>query len=187
LSGQGGGIKELFEQREREFMLAKTRVKMRSSVENVDAGDYGIESLSEGESVELPRWMAEELVALNLAETSDEPFESEIFRALSREKMMGPLQLSVLPENFYLRMRRRIAYLGNAAIEGRVKKEDYEKLKGVCYDLVGMRLSKLLSLSSSSAKASDMGERLTPEEKAFFSLAQSSSLEWKAALLGEGA
>jgi hypothetical protein len=31
-----------------------------------------------------------------------------------------------------------------------------------------------------------MGERLTPEEKVFFSLAQSSSLEWKAALLGEG-
>jgi len=186
LSGGGDAIRELIEQREREFMLAKTRVKMRSSVENIDAGDYRIESLAEGQSVELPRWVAEELAALNLAETSDEPFESEIFRALSREKMMGPLQLSVIPEDFFLRMRRRVAHLGNAVKEGRVRREEYEKLKGVCYDLIGMRLSKLLSLSSSSAKASDMGERLTPEERAFFTMAQSSSQEWKTALLGDG-
>jgi hypothetical protein len=186
LSGEGGAIKELFEQREREFMLAKTKVKMRSSLENIDAGDYRIENLAEGQSVELPRWMAEELAALNLAETSDEPFESEIFRVLSKEKMMGPLQLSAIPEDFYLRMRRRVAYLGNAVKEGRVRREEYEKLKGICYDLIGMRLSKLLSLSSSLAKVSDMGERLTPEERAFFTIAQSSSLEWKKALLGDG-
>jgi hypothetical protein len=186
LSREGQRIKELFERRENEFMLAKSRVKMRSSVENIDAGDYRIETLSEGQSVELPRWMAEELVRLNLAESSDEPFEMEIFRAISREKMMGPLQLSALPQDFYLRMRRRVAYLGAAAREGRVKKEEYEKLRAVCYDLVGMRLSKLLSLSSTSAKATDMGERLTPEEREFYTLSQASSLEWKAALLGEG-
>lgn len=177
-------IKELFEQREREFLLAKTRVRMRSSVENIEAGDYGIESLSEGQSAELPRWVAEELVGLNLAEASDEPFETEVFRALSKEKMMGPLQLSILPENFYIRMRRRVGYLETAADEGRVRREEYEKLRAVCYDLVGMRLSKLLSLSSSTAKASDLGDRLAPEERAFFGQAQLSSAGWKAALLG---
>jgi len=177
-------LRELFEQREREFMLAKTKVKMRASVENIDAGDYGIESLSEGQTAELPRWVAEELVGLNLAEASDEPFETEVYRALSKEKMMGPLQLSTLPENFYIRMRRRVGYLEGAADEGRVKREEFEKLRAVCYDLVGMRLSKLLSLSSSSAKASDLGDRLTPEERAFFGQAQSFSVSWKTALLG---
>jgi len=185
LSVGGGAIKELLEKREREFMLGKARVKMRASVENIDAGDYGIEGLSEGQSVELPRWVAEELVGLSLAEAPEEPFETEIFRALSKEKMMGPLQLSVLPDNFYIRMRRRVGYLGEATRQGRVRREEYEKLRAVCYDLVGMRLSKLLSLSSSSAKASDMGDKLTPEEKAFFGQAQSASNEWKAALLGE--
>jgi hypothetical protein len=186
LSREGQGIKELFERREKEFLLAKSRVKMRSSVENIDAGDYRIEALSEGQSVEVPRWVAEELVQLNLAESSDEPFEMEMFRAISREKMMGPLQLSALPQDFYLRMRRRVTYLGAAAREGRVKKEEYEKLRAVCYDLIGMRLSKLLSLSSSSTKVADMGEKLTPEEREFFTLSQASSLEWKAALLGDG-
>jgi len=177
-------IRELFEQREREFMLGKARVKMRASLENIEAGEYGIESLSEGQSVELPRWVAEELVGLNLAEASDEPFEVEVFRALSKEKMMGPLQLSTLPENFYILMRRRMGYLEDAADEGRVRREEFEKFRAVCYDLVGMRLSKLLSLSSSSANASDFGDKLAPEERAFFGGAQSMSAGWKAALLG---
>ncbi len=186
MSGERETMRDLFEQREREFMLAKTRVKMRSSMENTDAGDYRIETLSEGQSTELPRWMAEELVSLNLAEVPEEPFETEIFRALSKEKMMGPLQLSVLPEDFYLRMRRRVDRIGKSAREGKVRKEEYDKLRAVCYDLVGMRLSKLLALSSSLTKASDMGERLTPEEKAFFLQAQSVSNEWKTALMGDG-
>jgi len=177
-------IRELFEQREREFMLGKTMVKMRASVENIYAGEYGIESLSEGQSVELPRWVAEELVGLNLAEASNEPFEVEVYRALSKEKMMGPLQLSTLPENFYVRMRRRMRHLEDAVDEGRVRREEFEKLRAVCYDLVGMRLSKLLSLSSSSSKASDLGDKLAPEERAFFAEAQSMSAGWKAALLG---
>jgi hypothetical protein len=186
LSPEGRGIKELFEQREREFMLGKSNVRMRSSLENIDAGEYSISNLSEGQSVELPRWVAEELVRLNIAETSEEPFEAEIFKAVSREKMMGPLQLSPLPQDFYIRMRRRIAYLGTETDKGRVRREEYEKLRSICYDLVGMRLSKLLSLSSSSANVVDMGEKLTPEEREFFKVSQASSSEWKAALLGEG-
>jgi len=184
LSAGRDSIRELFEQREREYMLAKARVKMRASVENIEAGDYGIESLTEGQSVELPRWVAEELAGLNLAEAPEEPFETEVFRALSKEKMMGPLQLSTLPENFYIRMRRRVGYLEDAADEGKVRREEFEKLRAVCYDLVGMRLSKLLSLSSSSAKASDLGDRLAPEERAFFGQAQALSAGWKGALLG---
>ncbi len=180
------GIREVFERREREYVMGKSQVRMRSSIENIDAGDYMVDGLKEGQTVELPRWVAEELVQLELAESSEEPFETEIYRALSREKMMGPLQLSSLPEDFYLRMRRRTKHIEMAAKEGRVRKEEFEKLRAVCYDLIGMRLSKLLSLSSSSTKAADLGDRLTPEEKAFFSSSQSSSLEWKAALLGDG-
>jgi hypothetical protein len=186
LSDEVQDVTQLLQWREREYSLARVRIKMRSSVENIDAGDYRIESLGEGQSTEVPRWMAEELIALGLAETSEEPFEMEIFRTLSKEKMMGPLQLSVLPEDFYLRMRRRLAYLVGASKEGKARREEIEKLRAVCYDLVGIRLSKLLSLSSTSARASDMGDKLTPEEKGFFSRAQASAQEWKAALLGVG-
>jgi len=186
LSEESSHLRHVLERRRRDYMLGTTTVTMRSSIENIDAGDYSIESLAEGQTVELPRWVAEELVLLNLADFKEEPFESEIFKALSREKMMGPLQLSVLPEDFYLRMQRRVEYLKEAADQRKIRKEDFEKLKSVCYDLVGMRLSKLLSLSSSSTKASDLGEKLTPEEQMFFTTSQATSMEWKSALLGDG-
>ncbi len=179
-------VKELLDEREREYLLGTARARMRSSLENLDVGDFHIDKLSEGESVELPRWVADELIGQGMAESVETPFENEVFSALSREKMMGPLQLSALPGNFYVRMRRRLGALATAAAEGKARKEDLERLRGVCYDLVGIRLSKLLSLSSSSAPATTLTDKLTPEEGAFFAISQSLSKEWKAGLLGGG-
>ena len=55
-----------------------------------------------GETAELPRWVAEELAELSIAEIQEEAFEGEIFKALTREKMLGSPQLSPLQANFYL-------------------------------------------------------------------------------------
>lgn len=177
-------LRQMLERREREYLLGTARARMRSSVENLDVGDFHIEKLSEGDSVELPRWVADELIGQGMAESADAPFENEIFGALSKEKMMGPLQLSGLPADFYVRMRRRLFALGNGVAEGKSRREDFDRLRAVCYDLVGIRLSKLLSLSSSSTPASTLAEKLTPEESAFFVVSQSLSKEWKAGLLG---
>jgi hypothetical protein len=184
LSGEQVALKEMLERREREYMLGTARAKIRSPIERLDVGDFHIEKLGAGDSVELPRWVADELVAQGMAEVSEAPFENEVFTALSREKMMGPLQLSALPQDFYVRMRRRIGALAAEVAEGKVRREDMERLRGVCYDLVGIRLSKLLSLSSSSTSASALSDKLTPEEGAFFAISQSLSKEWKAGLLG---
>jgi len=184
LSEEQFTLRQMLERREREYLLGNTRAKMRSSVENLDVGDFHIEKLDQGESVELPRWVADELVGQGMAETAEAPFENEIFNALSKEKMMGPLQLSTLPPDFYVKMRRRLNSLGSGVADGKTKREDLERLRAVCYDIVGIRLSKLLALSSSSTPASTLGEKLTPEESAFFALSQSLSKEWKMGLLG---
>lgn len=178
-------IRQLFEQRERDFLMGKSRVTMRASVENLEAGDVKLGTLREGESVDLPRWVAEELVQRNVAVTTEEPFETEIFKALSREKMMGPFQLSALGQDFYIKMRRRLGYLAAAAKEGKVRREDTDRLRASCYDLIGIRLGKLLSLSSSATNVANIADKLTPEEKAFFTTSQSMSKEWRRALLGE--
>ena len=167
-------------------MLGTTRTRVRSSLENLDIGDFHIEKLSEGDTVDLPRWVADELVSQGMAESADTPFENEVYGALAKEKLMGPLQLTGLSADFYVKMRRRLTVLSRSAAEGKSKKEDLERLRGVCYDLVGIRLSKLLSLSSSSTPASTLVEKLTPEESEFFALSQSLSKEWRAGLLGWG-
>lgn len=186
MSEQPQAIRELFERRERDYLVAKSRVKVVSSVENLDAGDVKLGTLKEGETVEIPRWVAEELAQMNVVELPEEPFETEIYRAVSKEKMMGPLQLSVLPLDFYLRMRRRLDHLGAAAKEGRVKKEDVERLKKSCYDLIGLRLSKVLSLSSTGNSLATLGEQLSPEERIFFTISKDLANEWRSALLGDG-
>jgi hypothetical protein len=184
LDTAGKAITELFERREREFLLSPVRVIVRSSVEQLEVGDMTIDRMKEGETVELPRWVAEELAELSLAEVQEEAFEVEIFKALTREKMLGAQQLSALQPNFYLKMRRRLAAVKSGAETGKYRREDYDKLKTTSYDLIGRRLSKLLSVSS-SASLQTIGDKITPEEKEFFASSRSQSEEWKRSLLGE--
>ena len=180
----GKVITDLFAQREREFLLSPVRVTVKSTLDAIEVGDIEIPKMKAGEAAELPRWVAEELVELNVAEIQEEPFEGEIFKALTREKMLGAPQLSPLQTNFFLRMRRRLATIKEGSETGRYRREDYEKLKGSCYDLIGRRLSKLLSMTS-SASIQTVADKITPEERVFFTTAKSFSDEWKRALLGE--
>jgi len=166
-----------------DFLLSKATVTMKSPLENIEAGDFKIENAKEGDTLDIPRWAAEELAQLNIADLAEEPFEMEMYKALSREKMMGPFQLSKLPADFYVRMRRRLVYLRVGAEAGRVRKEDIERVRTSCYDLVGMRLGKLISLASTSTGMGDFAENITPEEKAFFGVSKSISKEWKEAIL----
>ncbi len=98
--------------------------------------------------------------------------------------MLSAPQLSPLQANFYLRMRRRLAAIREGSEKGRYRREDYERLRQTCYDLIGRRLSKLLSMSS-SASLQSVGDKITPEERVFFTASRSASDEWKSALLGE--
>ncbi len=180
----GSAIAKIFEQREREFLLAPVRVTMKTATEGMEVGDLVLGKAKEGERLEMPRWVAEELVELELADLQEESFEVEIFKALTREKILASLQLSPLEPNFYIRMRRRLAAVRAGTERGRHRREDYEKLRNTSYDLVGRRLSKLLSMSS-SANVQTIADRITPEEKAFFSMCSSISTGWKRALLGE--
>lgn len=179
-----GTISKIFEQREREYMMAPVRVTMRASMDDIEVGDVLLRKSREGETLELPRWMAEELVESKLADTQDESFEVEIFKALAREKMLASPQLSPLAPDFYQRMRRRIATIRAGAEKGKYRREDYLKLRENSYNLVGRRLSKLLSLSSSSS-IETIADKITPEEKVFFSTCSAVSAEWKRALLGD--
>jgi len=177
-------VAKIFEQREREFLLAPVRVTMKSATEQIEVGDLILNKAKEGERLEVPRWVAEELAELELAELQEEVFDVEIFKALTREKILPSPQLSSLDPNFYIRMRRRLTAVRLGVERGRYRREDYEKLKTASYDLIGRRLSKLLSISS-SANVQTIADRITPEEKAFFSMSSSISAAWKKALLGE--
>lgn len=181
----GETIKELFDQRERDFLLSPVRVTMNAQLEKIEVGDFKMNSVSQGEMLELPRWVAEELAELRLCDVEEEPCEVEILKFLTREKILGSPQLSSLQPDFYLRMRRRLKIIREGVEAGKYGKEEYERLKASCYDLIGRRLSKLLSLSSSASSLEAISDRLTQEERSFLTSTQFLSKEWKRALLGE--
>ena len=180
----GADVSRLFEQREREFLLAPVRVTMKASTDDIEVGDVLLKKAKEGERLEMPRWVAEELAELGLVELQEEPFEVEILKALTREKILASLQLSPLEPNFYVRMRRRLTAIRVGVERGKYRREDYEKLRMSSYDLIGRRLSKLLSMSS-SANVQTIADKITPEEKVFFRMSASISAAWKKALLGD--
>lgn len=101
-------------------------------------GDFRIEKLSEGESTELPRWVAEGVVQLNLAEMGEEPFERRVLQGNEQGEDEGPFQISNLSPDFYLRMGRRLAYLQSAASAGKVRKAEYQRLRASSYDMIGI-------------------------------------------------
>lgn len=184
MGGPGKDIADVFERREREFLLAPIRVVVKSSMEELEVGDMTIPKMKTGETMEMARWVAEEMAEMGIVEIQEEAFEIEIFKALTREKMLGASQVSALPSNFYLMMRRRLSAVKTGADSGKYRREDYEKLRANCYDLIGRRLSKLLSVSS-SASLQTMADKLTPEEREFFSVSREHAEQWKHSLLGE--
>lgn len=184
MSDPGTDVARMFEQREREFLTTPVRVTMKASTEQIEVGELVLAKAKEGERLEVPRWVAEELVDSGVAEIQEEPFDVEIFKALTREKMLASPQLSQLESNFYVRLRRRLAVVRAGVEKGKYRREDYEKLRMASYDLIGRRLSKLLSISS-SASVKTITDRITPEERAFFTVSSSISAAWKTALLGE--
>ena len=62
----GADVAKIFEQREREFLLAPVRVTMKTSTDEIEVGDLLLKKSNEGERLELPRWVAEELVEIGL-------------------------------------------------------------------------------------------------------------------------
>ncbi len=177
----------LLARRERDFGLATVNVVMNSALENLDLGDYRLDGLKIGDRVEVPRWIARELSRLGLATPTEEQVDGELLKSLSREKMMGPLQLSKLQSDFYPRVRARLEDMKEDVKAGKMKGPDYDRFRAACYDLIGIRLSKLLAVSNSSTPLASFGDKVTPEEAEFFAQAKAMSSSWREAILGGGA
>jgi len=172
--------------RELEYILSPVKITMKRGLPNIETLSFKLEETKEGDLIEVPRWVSEVLVDMGFAEVQGEPFEVEVFKVLSRERIQGSLQLSTLKGDFYLKMKR---YLGNLKLKSERNgafKPDFERFSVSAYDLITLRLSKLLYLASSSSTPQDLFEKITPEERELFNEAHRMVDGWRRAVL-EGA
>ena len=77
--------------RDREFayLLSGTRLRVKQKFSRIDIGSIHLDPMNEGDSIDLPRWVAEVLVDMNICENQEESFSSEVFKAVTREKIAG--------------------------------------------------------------------------------------------------
>ncbi len=91
-----GSVLESLGDREFAYLLSSTRLRANQTIPKLDVGSIHLDSVNQGDVIELPRWVAEVLTKLGLCETQEESFASEVFKAVNREKMAGENQLASL-------------------------------------------------------------------------------------------
>ena len=168
--------------RDREFayMLSGTRLRAKQRIPKTVIGSVNIDQLEQGDLVELPRWIAEVLINLDLCESQEESFSSEVFKAVNREKISGQDQLASLRPDFYLRIRRHLAYSSDVKNLRPSAIPELDRTKTMIYDLIALRLRKILSAASSISPSIDIKEKLTPEEYQIFDTVYSLLQSWRA-------
>ncbi|MHB1868463.1 MAG: hypothetical protein ACYCPP_05900 [Nitrososphaerales archaeon] len=167
--------------RDREFayLLSSTRLKVKQKTAKIDIGSIHLDPMNEGDAVDLPRWIAEVLISLDICESQEESFASEVFKAVTREKIAGSDQISVLRPDFYLKIRRHLAFANDS---NKVKVStipEIEKTRTLIYDLMALRLRKILSIAASLSPPTDLRGKLTPEEYQIFDSVYSLLQSWR--------
>jgi DNA replication factor GINS len=178
-----GSILESIKDREFAYLLSGTRLKIIQNVAKQDIGSIHLENMSQGDVVELPRWIGEILTNMGLAESQEESFASEVFKAVNREKMAGDNQIAGLRSDFYLKVRRHLAFSNQASNLKPSSAGENERTKTLIYDLVALRLRKIVLIASALSPPNEIKEKLTPEEYQIFDSIYGLLQSWRRAVM----
>ncbi len=183
MSSRTNSVLDSIKDREFAYLLSGTRLKILQNTAKLDVGSIHLENMNQGDVVEVPRWIAEILVGMGVAESQEESFASEVFKAVNREKMAGDNQIATLRPDFYLKIRRHLA---SSSSTGSMKPTDLaelERTRTLIYDLVALRLRKILSVSFALSPPTDIKEKLTPEEYQIFDKVYELLQSWRRAIM----
>jgi GINS complex protein len=175
--------------REFAYVLSGTRLKVVQTIPKLDIGSIHVDPANPGDFLELPRWMAEVLMELGLCESAEESFASEVFKAVNREKMAGDSQIARLSPEFYLKVRRflvsssPIPKSNERPPTGAFVTFDLDRTKTLLYDLMTMRIRKILLIAMAQSPPTDIKEKLTPEENQIFNAVYELLMSWRATVM----
>jgi hypothetical protein len=176
-------VLESIRDREFAYLLNGTRLKILQNISKQNIGSIHLETMNQGDAVELPRWIGEILTSQGLAESQEESFASEVFKAVNREKMAGETQIASLRSDFYLKVRRHLAFSKEMSNLKPSITGELERTKSLIYDLVALRLRKILLISSALSPPNDIREKLTPEEYQIFDTVYGMLQSWRRAVM----
>jgi len=139
-----------------------------------------------GQEVEVPYWVARELVQLEYARFREEDVLN--YNSLSkihwRETIPASRQLPALQPNFYCLLRRHVSDLKELSKRDQVKLRELERTENLVRDIVNCRIRKIVSLAASPTPSEELIQGLTYEERALYGILNKTILDWKTKLLG---
>jgi DNA replication factor GINS len=155
-----------------EYMMQDIRVTYKRDLK-VSVGSIIIDA-REGDISSLPRWLAKLLVEESAIEIQDNDTSAYISRALNRERISKPHDLSGLDPDFYIRV--------HDYLEG-LNEREKESITVSLLSFVTSRLEKIVKLAAASALSPELEAKLSVEEKELYLLIHSYSSEFKQKVL----
>jgi DNA replication factor GINS len=155
-----------------EYMMQDIRITYKRDLK-VSVGSITIDA-REGDISSLPRWLAKLLVEESAIEIQDNDSSAYISRALNRERISKPHDLSGLDPDFYIRV--------HDYLEG-LNEREKESITVSLLSFVASRLEKIVKLAAASALSPELEAKLSVEEKELYLLIHSYSSEFKQKVL----
>jgi DNA replication factor GINS len=128
----------------------------------------------EGDISSVPRWLAKVLVEEGIVEIQDNNTSAYVSRALNRERISKPHDLSGLEPDFYIRVHD---YLGG------LKEREKESITVSLLSFVASRLEKIAKLAAASPLSPELEAKLSVEEKELYLMINEYSSEFKQMVL----
>ena len=154
------------------FMAEEVRVSFKRDVHLV-VGSVIVDS-KEGDMSSLPRWVAKILAEHGAVEIQAGDLAGYVSRAMNRERIARPHDLSGIDVDFYVRV--------NDYLEG-LKERERETLTVSLNTFVASRLEKIVKLAAASPLSTELEARLAAEERELYLLISSASMKFKKGVL----
>ena len=155
------------------YLLEEVRITFKNNI-NISMEDFEIDAKA-GEISSIPRWIANILQDNNHIEIQNSDFATYVSRALNRERISKPHDLSNLDSDFYIRVNDYISRLNNSKESDREKENIVISLNS----FVASRLEKIVKLAAASPLSPELEQKLSIEEAELYSLIHVSSREFK--------
>jgi DNA replication factor GINS len=157
-----------------EYLLEEIRVTFKSDVK-ISINDINIDA-KEGDILLLPRWLTKILSKKNLIEIQDNEMSSYVSKALNRERISKPHDISGIDADFYIRVDD---FLKN------LNEKEREALMVSLNSFVISRLGKIVKLAAASSLSAETESKLSAEEKQLYNFINTSSLAFKESVLSK--
>jgi hypothetical protein len=168
-----------------DFENASIQIVANRDHPEIDLPGVKIGPFKEGKEYEVRFWIAQELKKSGIAHIrEEEPLDLKMLNKIQwKEGFQTAQRVTVLPEDFYPKLRRLLEELNDRAIKKPETRENYEKAKKLADDITRTRLKKIVSLASSPAQTRQILGNLTKEELTLYNYLHDIIGKWRSKIL----